>query len=193
MFFAQTFWKKKNFYKNYLIAYILNQFNISFFLRFFKLFNYQFFLINWKQWSGLDHFFILLFTKYLCSVWAIWGCSRMSCFEKPNYLKMLAKNIVKSDQEALLSKYVKFWILVVLWVPMKKPLSMQLSHLIKLDYEFLWLILTLKSKRIWKAKARFKFLKHEPMRLIIFCRFLVFKSMWTTSIILIIFDFRWVQ
>jgi hypothetical protein len=43
---------------------------------------------------------IVLFTRYLCSVWAIKKLNRMSRFQRPNYIKILAEKVAKSDRRA---------------------------------------------------------------------------------------------
>ena len=54
---------------------------------------------NTKKWSNSDLFIIiLLFTRYLCSVWAIEKLNRMSRFRKQNFIKLLAEKVVKTTR-----------------------------------------------------------------------------------------------
>jgi hypothetical protein len=54
---------------------------------------------------GFRPIFVFYYSQDICAQFelsknVLHRLNRMSCFQKPNYLKILAKNQVKSDQEA---------------------------------------------------------------------------------------------
>jgi hypothetical protein len=51
---------------------------------------------------------IVLFTRYLCSVWAIKKLNRTSRFQKPNYIKILAEKVAKIDRRAR-NRYISLY------------------------------------------------------------------------------------
>jgi hypothetical protein len=46
--------------------------------------------------------FLFYYSQNICAQFGLSKNDRMSCFQKPNYIKFSAKNLVKNDQEVQL-------------------------------------------------------------------------------------------